>query len=95
MNLKILDAKWQLFCLGLNMFDSITVFLQDKMQVTMIVTWLIEIYLNQLGVLKEQGEDMSEKYDRLQEEFRTFLAQSRVKVRRQLYLAIYMLNIVL
>ena len=46
----------------------------------MLVMWLIEIYLNQLGVLKEQGEDMDQKYDRLQEEFRKYLNQPRVKV---------------
>ncbi len=47
---------------------------------TMLVMWLIEIYLNQLGVLKEQGDDMDDKYDQLQEEFRKFLHQPRVKV---------------
>lgn len=52
---------------------------QDKTQLTMIVTWLIEVFLNQLGQLKEEGEDMSEKYDSLQDEFRKFLAQPRVK----------------
>ena len=46
----------------------------------MLVMWLIEIYLNQLGVLKEQGEDMDQKYDHLQEEFRKYLNQPRVKV---------------
>ena len=46
----------------------------------MLVMWLIEIYLNQLGVLKEQGEDMDQKYDLTQEEFRKFLNQARVKV---------------
>ncbi len=46
----------------------------------MLVTWLIEIYLNQLGELKEQGQDMSLKYDSLQEEFRKFLAHQRVQV---------------
>ena len=53
---------------------------QDKTQVTMLVMWLIEIYLNQLGVLKEQGDDMDERYDVVQEEFRKFLNQPRVKV---------------
>ena len=45
----------------------------------MILTWLIEIYLNQLGTLKEQGEDNTDGYEQLQEEFRKFLAQPRVK----------------
>ena len=59
-------------------------YLQDKTQMTMIVTWLIEIYLNQLGQLKEEGQDMSSSYDALQEEFRKFLAQTRVKVRARI-----------
>ena len=46
----------------------------------MLVMWLIEIYLNQLGVLKEQGGDMDQKYDQVQDEFRRFLNQPRVKV---------------
>ena len=47
---------------------------------TMIVTWLIELYLNQLGEMKDQGEKVKPELDRLQEDFRKFLAQSRVKV---------------
>ena len=47
---------------------------------TMITTWLIEIYLNQLGQLREDGNEMTEKYDQLQDQFRKFLAQNRVKV---------------
>ena len=46
----------------------------------MLVTWLIELYLNHLGVLKEQGNDTSDQYDILQEEFRKFLARPSVKV---------------
>ncbi|XP_046364864.1 vacuolar protein sorting-associated protein 18 homolog isoform X1 [Haliotis rufescens] len=51
----------------------------DKTQMTMLVTWLIELYLNQLGELKEQGMDDSEDYMRIQEQFRKFLGQTRVK----------------
>jgi len=51
----------------------------EKMQVTMIVSWLTEIWLNQLGQLKERGEETSPRYENLQEEFRKFLAVSRVK----------------
>ncbi len=53
---------------------------QDKAQMTMLVTWLIELYLNQLGELKEQGMDESDEYNNIQEEFRKFLSQARVKV---------------
>ena len=66
-------SEWHLQC-------YVFYFSEDKTQVTMLVMWLIEIYLNQLGVLKEQGEDMDQKYDRLQEEFRKYLNQPRVKV---------------
>ncbi|CAH1786190.1 unnamed protein product [Owenia fusiformis] len=54
---------------------------QDKTQMTMIVTWLVEIYLNQLGILKEQEkqQDISENYQDLQDEFQKFLAQTKVK----------------
>ena len=47
---------------------------------TMIVTWLIELYLNQLGELRDQGDKSKVDFDMLQEEFRKFLAQTRVKV---------------
>jgi len=47
----------------------------------MLVTWLIEIYLNQMGELKEQGQEQSQEYETLQENFRQFLHQPRVKVR--------------
>ncbi len=46
----------------------------------MLIMWLIEIYLNQLGVLKEQGQDMNPRYDTTQNEFQKFLNQPRVKV---------------
>ena len=52
---------------------------EDKMQTTMIVVWLIEIFLNQLGQLKEEGEEMSEKYDNLQEDFYAFLRRPALK----------------
>ncbi len=47
---------------------------------TMIVTWLIELYLNQLGELKDQGDKAKTELDKLQEDFRKLLVQSRVKV---------------
>lgn len=52
---------------------------QDKTQMTMIVTWLIELYLNQLGELKESGQELNDDFQALQEEFRKFLASTRVK----------------
>lgn len=49
---------------------------QDKTQMTMIVMWLIELYLNHLNQLREQ--DNANEY--LVDEFRNFLSQSAVKV---------------
>ncbi|GFN86697.1 vacuolar protein sorting-associated protein 18 homolog [Plakobranchus ocellatus] len=53
--------------------------LQDKTQMTMLVTWMIELFLNQLGGLKEQGQDNTSEYDKTQEDFRQFLGQQRVR----------------
>ncbi|CAG5120863.1 unnamed protein product, partial [Candidula unifasciata] len=52
---------------------------QDKTQMTMLVTWMIELFLNQLGELKEQGQDDTSEYENTQEEFRKFLTQQKVK----------------
>ena len=49
---------------------------QDKTQMTMIVIWLLELYLNQLGDLKETNDEVQES---TQEEFRKFLASTKVK----------------
>lgn len=45
---------------------------------TMLIMWLIELYLNDLGGLKEEGA--TAKHEDLEEEFRKFLAQTKVKV---------------
>jgi len=45
---------------------------------TMLTMWLIELYLNDLGSLKES--DAKSKHEGLEEEFRKFLAQTKVKV---------------
>ena len=59
---------------------------------TMLVTWLIEIYLNQLGELKEQQLESSPRYQTLQKEFQTFLKQTRVKVSRLFFFIIFFLT---
>lgn len=46
----------------------------------MLIIWLAEIWLNQLGQLKERGEEMTAQYERIQDSFRKFLASSRIKV---------------
>jgi len=68
------DALKQFLMHKLNTLKS-----SEKMQITMIVVWLTEIWLNQLGQLKERGEETSSRYENIQEEFRKFLALSRVK----------------
>jgi hypothetical protein len=52
---------------------------QDKTQIAMLVAWLSEIWLNEIGRLKERGEEMSANYEALQESFRKFLNTPRVK----------------
>lgn len=53
---------------------------QDKTQITMIVMWLMEIYLNELGVLRTSGKQTSQKFMELQLEFRNLLKDARIKV---------------
>ena len=59
--------------------------LQDKVQVTMLVTWLVEIWLNQLGkaadMTEYDGNKLSQDREIMQEEFRLFLANSNIRVR--------------
>lgn len=40
---------------------------QDKTHIAMLVAWLSELWLNEIGRLKERGEEMSAKYEELQE----------------------------
>ena len=47
---------------------------------TMIITWLIELYLNQIGELKDRGSNAKMELEGIVEEFRKLLVQSRVKV---------------
>jgi len=68
------DALKQFLMHKLNSLKS-----SEKMQLTMIVVWLVEIWLNQLGQLKERGEETSSRYENIQEEFRKFLAVAHVK----------------
>ncbi|CAL1534740.1 unnamed protein product [Lymnaea stagnalis] len=52
---------------------------QEKTQLTMLVIWMIELFLNQLGELKEQVQDGTVEYENTQEEFRKFLHQAKIK----------------
>lgn len=50
----------------------------DQTQITMIVIWLIELYLDELEVRRLRGQNETDEYDRIQKEFETFLAFSEV-----------------
>ncbi|XP_063229884.1 vacuolar protein sorting-associated protein 18 homolog isoform X2 [Bacillus rossius redtenbacheri] len=51
---------------------------QDKTQITMIVMLVLELTLNQLGCLRDQGEEGSAQYSQLQKELDSFLARPEV-----------------
>lgn len=51
---------------------------EDKTQTTMVVVWLIELYLSQLGSLREKDKENSEEYNEIQNEFDEFMAQPEV-----------------
>lgn len=68
--------------------DALKTFLLKKLstlkpveatQTTLLVTWIVEIYLNQLGQLREQNLSNSQDYHILQNDFREFLSQPKVK----------------
>lgn len=48
----------------------------------MIAMWLIELYLNELGELRDGGEQKREDFERVQDDFRKLLATSKVRVRK-------------
>ena len=56
--------------------------MQESTQQTMLTTWLIELYLNDLGTLKDDGD--MEGHRRLQRDFHTFLEQPSLRVSRHL-----------
>ncbi|KAK6624157.1 hypothetical protein RUM44_011015 [Polyplax serrata] len=51
---------------------------EDKTQTTMVVVWLIELYLGQLGSLREKNRENTEEYAVIQREFDEFMAQPEV-----------------
>lgn len=50
------------------------------MQITMIVIWVIELFLNQLGTLRDEGMKNTNEYISLQKELDAFLARPQVMV---------------
>lgn len=51
---------------------------QDKTQISMIVLWVVELYLSQLADLRSEGKELTAMYSELQKEFDTFLALPQV-----------------
>ena len=49
-----------------------------KTQQTMLTTWLIELYLNELGTLLDDGK--TDQYAKIQEDFHKLLAKPALKV---------------
>jgi hypothetical protein len=47
----------------------------------MIVVWVIELFLNQLGTLRDEGKEKTAEYVSLQKELDSFLARPQVMVR--------------
>ena len=46
----------------------------------MISMWLLEIFLNELGELRQSDKDTTPEYKQLQDNFRQLLSADRVKV---------------
>jgi hypothetical protein len=46
----------------------------------MIVIWVIELFLNQLGTLRDEGKENTVEYVSLQKELDSFLARPQVMV---------------
>jgi hypothetical protein len=56
---------------------------QDKTQITMIVIWVIELFLNQLGTLRDEAKEKTSEYASLQKELDSFLTRPEVMVRSE------------
>jgi len=52
----------------------------DLAKITALVLWLIEIFLNELGTLRDFGKHDTAEYRNLDDEFRHFMTQPLVKV---------------
>lgn len=52
---------------------------QDRTQLTMIVSWIVELYLQQLGELRDSSQRNTAAYSDLSRKFRKFLEEDTVK----------------
>ncbi|XP_013172488.1 PREDICTED: vacuolar protein sorting-associated protein 18 homolog [Papilio xuthus] len=50
----------------------------DKTLISMIVIWMTELYLSQLGLLRRKGKEDSDEYCQIQSDFEMFLLQPKV-----------------
>lgn len=50
----------------------------DKTLISMIVIWMTELYLSQLGLLRRTGKDNSDEYNQIQSDFEVFLVHPKV-----------------
>ncbi|KAL1509544.1 hypothetical protein ABEB36_004259 [Hypothenemus hampei] len=73
--------------LQINESDSLMIFLRtklgtlepkDKTQITMIVIWVVELYLTKLEEIRLRGLEKSATYDEVQKDFETFIALQEV-----------------
>jgi hypothetical protein len=57
--------------------------IQDKTQITMIVIWVVELFMNQMGTFRSTDTSylQNPRYMQLQKEFDSFLATDKVEVR--------------
>ncbi|CAG2107933.1 unnamed protein product [Medioppia subpectinata] len=65
-----------------------TLSLKDTTQLTVLVLWLIEIQLNQMGSLKNAGKESSHDYQLIEAEFESLLSQNKnclIKSRKAVY----------
>lgn len=55
---------------------------QDKTQITMIVIWVVELFMNQMGALRsnETSYLQNPRFIELQKQFDSFLATEKVEV---------------
>lgn len=53
---------------------------QDYTKITMITLWLIELFANELAVLRNYKQEKSQEYTMLQESFQQFLSRSIIQV---------------
>jgi len=53
----------------------------DYTKITMVTLWLIELFSNELAVLRNYKQGKSQEYTMLQESFQNFLSRSIIQVK--------------